>query len=112
MGHEEAEPGFRAVSQMLRRRDPSRLLSWASAACADDKHWRYADVISCNDYSGWYYGRLQQIPYIWAHYANWRQENWPEKAFLVSEVGAGAVPFDQLGPYSAKHSGFEESLLR
>jgi len=50
-----------------------------------------ADVISFNDYPGWYDATVNDIPAVWSHYAEWARITHPGKPILISEVGASGL---------------------
>merc|ERR1719247_3695180 len=53
-GDERAAPYYERLAGYVRALDPTRLVTWASSVTLRDRTLAYADVISFNDYSGWY----------------------------------------------------------
>merc|ERR1712211_117467 len=51
-----SEPSYAAMANAFRSRDPSRLVTWSSNRHERDRCLKHADVISFNDYPGWYGG--------------------------------------------------------
>ena len=91
--HSDARDQFLAgLAQLTREKDPTRLLSMAMEVTGTDKNTsrvedymsRYVDIISFNNYLGWYGGTLDDL--------NTRKWEIPyDKPFFVSEFGAGAL---------------------
>lgn len=82
-----------AVIAAVRRFDPGRLVTFA-VITAPKLSPRFegvadlADVISVNEYLGWYYGKMEKAgPYL-----DRIHRKWPAKPILISEFGADAVP--------------------
>jgi beta-glucuronidase len=50
----------------------------------DDPLGEHLDVMGCNEYLGWYYGELDQVPDV-----RWRSPH--HKPLVMSEFGAGAL---------------------
>ena len=88
-----AVPSYVAMAKAFRARDPSRLITWASNRKKRDLALAHADVISFNDYPGWYGGATDKVDVAasWRDNAAWVAENWPGKPFIISETGAGAI---------------------
>ncbi|RKX43399.1 MAG: hypothetical protein DRP64_08275 [Verrucomicrobia bacterium] len=84
-----AEYVRRAVS-FVKQLDSTRLVTFASDKRLQDQAAAYVDVISWNEYYGWYYGTLFDIgPVLDKGHAQW-----PDKPILISEFGAGG-PIDR-----------------
>jgi len=67
--------------------DPSRLATFASDKRKQDVSMGNEDIISVNEYFGWYYGKVDDVgPMLDRMHAKY-----PNKPILVSEYGAGAV---------------------
>lgn len=97
----ESEAAYARTAEILREEDPSRLISYASNHPLDDRNFTHCDVISVNQYPGWYGeegafdsetrpldeigSRLEKII---AHFA---QSDHGEKPLIISEIGAGAI---------------------
>eukprot|EP00933_Yihiella_yeosuensis_P041411 TRINITY_DN35800_c0_g2_i1.p1 TRINITY_DN35800_c0_g2~~TRINITY_DN35800_c0_g2_i1.p1 ORF type:complete len:487 (+),score=74.41 TRINITY_DN35800_c0_g2_i1:33-1463(+) len=86
-----SRPTHAHLAQFARTRDPSRLVSWASRHKMKDLTLDLADVISFNDYPGWYDTSVNEIPSIWQSYADWVRENYPGKPFLAAEAGSSGL---------------------
>eukprot|EP01007_Sphenomonas_quadrangularis_P002956 NODE_523_length_1391_cov_299.526080_g399_i0.p1 GENE.NODE_523_length_1391_cov_299.526080_g399_i0~~NODE_523_length_1391_cov_299.526080_g399_i0.p1 ORF type:complete len:310 (+),score=69.01 NODE_523_length_1391_cov_299.526080_g399_i0:232-1161(+) len=86
-------PGFAESAATFRARDSTRLVTWASNEKTRDACFKHADVLSFNDYPGWYdsRGKVDAPWTIWAENINWATKNFPEKPFTVSETGGGGV---------------------
>lgn len=90
---ESACPAYKAISDKLQARDPTRFRTWA-----DDKMGRgtcrdHASLISWNRYPGWYnrFGNLPNIANFWQNAVKSMREAYPNKPFVVSETGAGGL---------------------
>lgn len=105
--HSEARDKFLInLSQYARRMDDTRLLSMAMEITRDpvsrtvtmeDNMNQYVDIISFNQYMGWYWGKPQE----WTN-ANW---NIPyDKPVFISEMGGSALK----GFYGSKDQKFTE----
>lgn len=104
------EPGVaqyvqRAVD-LVHRLDSTRLATFASSHRDKDVSFGPVDIISVNEYYGWYYGKTDELgPDL-----DLIHEKWSNKPVMVSEFGAGAVrgwkndPSDSDGrDYSLEH---------
>jgi len=83
-----ARPAYAALAGYARSRDPTRLVTWGSRRKTQDVTLDLADVISFNDYPGWYDASVDAIPSVWRQYAEWARTHHPGKPILMSEVGA------------------------
>jgi beta-glucuronidase len=80
-----------ALAELAHRLDPTRLVTAAlqthyvdpTTIAVDDPLGRYLDIISCNEYVGWYDGPPEKIDTI-----QWQAEY--NKPFVISEFGADA----------------------
>jgi beta-glucuronidase len=92
--HQEACVGYEACAQVIKKRDPTRLVTWASNKLQGDKCLHAADVISFNSYPAWY-GMKDDPTEFWNHHANSiRNGVYPGslgKPFVISETGAGGI---------------------
>jgi len=68
-----------------------RMVTYASNKKTDDVCLATVDVVSFNDYPGWYTESYETINATWASLANWSLSRYPTKPFLASETGAGAI---------------------
>ena len=90
---EEAGNAYATLSQAVKSRDESRLITWATNKGQYDQHVsKYADFVSINDYSGWYWHTLADVPKVWQSFARWARSN--GQVAIISEVGAGSIPED------------------
>merc|ERR1712080_395079 len=70
------------------------------------------DVVSFNDYPGWYVGGLSAIKPTWQKHGTWVATHFPDKPFTISETGAGAV-FNNHSSTSEKWSEeYQQELLK
>jgi len=97
------------VIEAVRRFDPDRLVTFAVITSVGHLSPRFegvadlADVISINEYYGWYYGEMEQLgPYL-----DHMHQKWPQKPILLSEFGADAVP-GKHAPAGAEPEKFTE----
>lgn len=83
----------------VRRMDPTRLVTFASDRHREDKpkeqdiSFPYVDVISVNEYYGWYYGTIYDV----GRMLDRLHKKFPDKPILVSEFGSGAAADVQSG---------------
>ena len=68
-----------------------RMVTWATSKKQNDLCLDSADVISFNEYPGWYTESLATVNQTWAAFANWSHTHFPNKPFLIAETGAGAI---------------------
>ena len=85
--------GYNVSADAIRALAPPshRMVTWASSMKEKDVCFAAADVLSFNDYPGWYTASLPEIASVWAKHAAWVQQNWPTKPFISSESGGGAI---------------------
>jgi beta-glucuronidase len=71
----------------------ARLATWASDKKSADKCFDSAQIVSFNDYPGWYSdkGDIADAAIAWKNHVDWVQANFPGKPFTVSETGGGGV---------------------
>merc|ERR1711865_1338183 len=65
------EDAYATMSAAFRARDSSRLLTWGTNRLDGDLSLKHADVISFNDYPGWYGGDYTTIEKTWLDHASW-----------------------------------------
>jgi beta-glucuronidase len=88
---------FEEATQILRRFDPSRLVSYATMFAQSDLHYDLIDVISLNIYPGWYgcEGVEQPLdliePYMRECFAHLDRAGFADKPVLISEIGADGL---------------------
>ncbi len=84
-----AESVIKALTQVVREEDPSRLSTYASNHDnADPKNW-HTDVVAFNRYFGWYGGQLSDF----AAWLDKTRADYPKARYGMSEFGAGASIF-------------------
>jgi len=76
----------RHVSEFTKSIDPSRLVTYTSYFYQFDRAYQYVDIVSVNEYFGWYVGSIAMLPSL---LKSIRREC-PSKPLLVSEFGASA----------------------
>eukprot|EP00929_Paragymnodinium_shiwhaense_P107278 TRINITY_DN73368_c0_g1_i1.p1 TRINITY_DN73368_c0_g1~~TRINITY_DN73368_c0_g1_i1.p1 ORF type:complete len:918 (+),score=183.94 TRINITY_DN73368_c0_g1_i1:152-2905(+) len=87
----ETRDAYQVLGNFARSRDPSRLVTWASKTKTRDLTLDMADVISFNDYPGWYEATIQEIPGVWRGYAEWARRQHPGKPLIVGETGGDGL---------------------
>lgn len=102
----DARPAHKALANLARSRDSTRLVTWASRKKTMDETLDLADVISFNDYPGWYDASIQEIPEVWEKYAEWARARFPGKPIIIGEVGADGLA----GFQSPGHMKWSEDL--
>ncbi len=105
----EAEKCLRAEAEVVRRLDPTRLVTFASwpLDIKQNKPLGFVDVISFNQYRGWY---APDIPGLAAEIQAYH-ETYPDKAIIVSEFGAGSMRGFHAGPADRWSEEFQERVL-
>lgn len=94
---QEAAPVYRTLFDVVRTADPTRLATYASMGGNKDIMFGMADVICLNAYPGWYAQDrekthpVDEIVPFFSSFIQSIDEKYPEKPFLISEVGAGAI---------------------
>ncbi|CAB9519929.1 Beta-galactosidase [Seminavis robusta] len=93
--HADACVGYETCVKVIKERDPTRLVTWASNKLQNDKCLHAADVVSFNNYPAWY-GRPNVDPVaFWNHHADHVKAGAYNgtlgKPFLISETGAGGI---------------------
>lgn len=94
---EESRNCYESLIKLIRKLDPSRLVTYASNRCGNDIFLDQIDVISFNIYPGWY-GDLDEenplgkiLPRINNDLKFLKERNLGDKPFILSEIGAGAI---------------------
>ena len=89
---------YKDLCELIRKEDPSRLVTYASNHPYSDLYWKYVDVISVNIYPGWYAWDKEEVRplhEIKETIEKVRQfvekEGFSDKPFIISEIGAGAI---------------------
>lgn len=76
----------KAVSSAVKRKDPSRLVTFCSYYYLWDKAFKYVDLIAINEYFGWELASLDMLPPM----LDKIHKEWPDKPVVVTELGAQA----------------------
>ena len=88
----ECRPSYERLIGHIRQLDPSRPVTYASSHPLDDLCFDLVDIVSINQYPGWYHDTIADIP---AHLdkclAHVDQVGQGNKPFIMSEIGAGAI---------------------
>lgn len=77
----------KCLSGFTRKKDPSRLVTYTSYFYQFDKAYQYVDVVSINEYFGWYLGSVDMIPSMLISV----KKECPDKPIIISEFGASAA---------------------
>lgn len=105
-------PSYEAMASAFRARDSSRLITWADNRHEGSLNLQFADVISFNDYPGWYGGDYTTIASTWQKHAAWAAANFPDCPFIISEAGAGGIVGNHSSTQPPGHWSLEyESLV-
>jgi len=85
--------GYNASAEAIRDAVPlsHRMVTWASSSKEKGACYGIADILSFNDYPGWYTASLPQIEEVWRNHTDWVHAHYPSKPFIASETGAGAI---------------------
>jgi beta-galactosidase/beta-glucuronidase len=73
-----------AVTSVVKRIDPSRLVTFCSYLYMWDKAFKSLDIIAINEYFGWELASLDMLPPLLDEI----NKDWPDKPVVVSEIGA------------------------
>jgi len=76
----------KVVASTVKRKDPSRLVTFCSYYYLWDKAFRYVDLIAINEYFGWELASLDMLPPL----LDKIHKEWPDKPIVVTELGAQA----------------------
>jgi beta-galactosidase/beta-glucuronidase len=76
----------KVVASAVKRKDPSRLVTFCSYYYLWDKAFRYVDLIAINEYFGWELASLDMLPPL----LDKIHKEWPGKPVVVTELGAQA----------------------
>ena len=89
----KACPGYNVSADAVHALMPTshRMVTWASSQKEKDACLEAADVLSFNDYPAWYTASLPEVGATWAAHSAWAAQHFPQKPFLISETGAGAI---------------------
>lgn len=91
--HEPASrDGYEALIGQIRAADPTRPVTYASNHPFDDLNLELVDVVSINQYPGWYDGQLEDVPrYLDNYITHLDAHGCADKPIIISEIGAGAI---------------------
>ncbi|MCC5840913.1 MAG: beta-galactosidase [Opitutales bacterium] len=94
----ESMPPIRRLARAIREEDDSRLVTFATHKPFGDRNLDVVDVISVNQYPGWYpedrnkERPLNEInPLIDRLLDHFAKQGFEDKPFIISEMGAGAI---------------------
>jgi beta-glucuronidase len=89
---------YKALCGLIRKEDPTRLVTYASNHPYSDLYWKYVDVISVNIYPAWYawdkekVRPLNEIRETIDKVKSYIEEvGFTNKPLILSEIGAGAI---------------------
>ena len=89
----ECRPAFERLIGLLRQLDPTRPVTFATCRQFKDVCLDLCDVISVNMYPGWYWREIDEIGTYIDEVTDWLDEvGVGDRPFIVSEIGAGALP--------------------
>lgn len=94
---EESRRCYESLIKLIRKLDPSRLVTYASNRCGNDIFLDLIDVVSFNIYPGWYGDLDHENPLdcvlrrIHNDITFLKERNLADKPFILSEIGAGAI---------------------
>jgi beta-glucuronidase len=92
---EDGEDVHRRVLNQLKALDASRPVTYAGMWNKKDRCLQYADIVSWNNYTGWYGGGPENIQENIDDMLGWLDSNesgGKGKPVIISEFGAGAIP--------------------
>ncbi|MDF3128348.1 glycoside hydrolase family 2 TIM barrel-domain containing protein [Kiritimatiellaeota bacterium B1221] len=92
---EDGEDVHRRVMAQLKTLDASRPVTYAGMWRKEDRCLQYADIVSWNNYTGWYGGGPEDIRPDIDDMLAWLDSNESSgkgKPVIISEFGAGAIP--------------------
>lgn len=86
-------PAYERLINTLHQQDPTRPVTYACHRPTEDICFDLADVISVNTYPGWYIEEIDNIPAVLDSITTFIDgKGFSNKPFIISEIGAGAVP--------------------
>jgi beta-glucuronidase len=95
---EESGNCYRALIGLVRKKDPFRLVAYATNRGLKDRWLELIDVICFNIYPGWYAENCDDesplgeiVPRIRRELDGLKQRGLSDKPFIISEIGAGAL---------------------
>jgi beta-glucuronidase len=94
----ECEKCYTTLINLIKEKDPTRLVTYASNQHLEDKFLDLIDIISFNIYPGWYSKDQDNeqpleeiIPTINFYLDELKKMGLDKKPFIISEIGAGAI---------------------
>ncbi|MBN1758316.1 MAG: hypothetical protein JW863_08365 [Chitinispirillaceae bacterium] len=75
------------LSDFTRTTDPTRLVTYTSFNYQFDKAYEYVDVVSVNEYFGWYFGSIAMLPSLFKAI----RKECPGKPMIITEFGASSA---------------------
>jgi beta-glucuronidase len=102
----------KAFAEKVRSMDNSRLITYASYHPMDDVCFTLVDIISINQYFGWYYGEIE----TWAGFledfkSRLKGQGLEDKPIIVSEFGAAALYGEDTFECIKWSENYQEKLL-
>ncbi|HTV25807.1 MAG TPA: glycoside hydrolase family 2 TIM barrel-domain containing protein [Polyangiaceae bacterium] len=88
----ECRPSYEKLIALIRARDPSRPVTYATNRAERDVCLDLVDIVSVNTYPGWYFDTLENIPRQLDHLLASMRHLAPNAPLLVAEIGAAAIP--------------------
>jgi beta-glucuronidase len=85
-------PTYERLIGLIRSRDPSRPVTYATHRAEGDQCLDLVDIVSVNTYPGWYVETVDDIPSCLDRLLSNMRRLAPDAPLLVSEIGAGAIP--------------------
>lgn len=89
---------YKDLCELIKKEDPTRLVTYASNHPLSDLYWKYVDVISVNMYPGWYAHDMEKfrpldeirmmVEKVKKHLD---EQGFSDKPLIISEIGAGAI---------------------
>ena len=94
----ESEHCYRTLIELVRKKDPTRLVAYASNRELNDRWLELVDLVCFNIYPGWYAKNCEDesplgeiVPRIQRNLKGLKQRGLADKPFILSEIGAGAI---------------------
>ncbi|HHV45092.1 MAG TPA: beta-glucuronidase [Firmicutes bacterium] len=85
-------PVYEELIGHIRALDESRLVTYAGFHPGSDVCLDLVDIVSINNYTGWYVQRIDEIPTWYEGFRQWLEKiGQGNKPFILSEFGVGAV---------------------
>ncbi|QPC80831.1 hypothetical protein G4Y79_14055 [Phototrophicus methaneseepsis] len=109
---EKTTPTYAALLGQIREEDPTRPVTYACNYPFTDAHLDLVDVVSINQYPGWYQGELEDVPQLIDDFINYVDEHGQaDKPIIISEIGAGAIYGWRDSHHTRWSEGYQSALL-